>query len=212
MLMLDDRTSNEGGSDQQLHSISHGVISLQRFTLEFGAARQRLEVLKLRGMQFRAGWHDYVIRRGGLVIFPRLVASEHHSPFIGEPVPSGNPQLDALLHGGPLRGTSTLVSGPAGSGKTSLTLQYAMAAAQRGEKVVIYEFDERLGTLLPLMLGAIAVAGLAPLPVVDAHTPLDALTRLLTRRNPAVLIRRDGKLSGIITRFDVLRYLTGTRS
>ena len=148
VLMLDDRTSNEGGSDQQLHSLSHGVISLQRFTLEFGAARRRLEVLKLRGVEFRAGWHDCIIRRGGLVIFPRLIASEHHQPFIGESILSNNAELDALLHGGPLRGTSTLLTGPAGSGKTTLALQYAFAAANRGENVALYEFDERLGTLL----------------------------------------------------------------
>jgi circadian clock protein KaiC len=148
VLMLDDRTSNEGGSDQQLHSLCHGVISLQRFTLEFGAARRRLEVLKLRGVEYRAGWHDCIIQRGGVVVFPRLIASEHHQPFIGESVPSENDELDALLHGGPLRGTSTLLTGPAGSGKTTLALQYAYAAANRGENVAIYEFDERLGTLL----------------------------------------------------------------
>ena len=148
ILMLDDRTSNDGGSDQQLHSLAHGVISLQRVTLEFGAARRRLEVLKLRGLEFRAGWHDCIIRKGGLVIFPRLVAAEHHQPFIGEPVISDNEELDSLLHGGPLRGTSTLLTGPAGSGKTTLALQYAFSAAKRGENVAIYEFDERLGTLI----------------------------------------------------------------
>jgi len=148
VLMLDDRTSNEGGSDQQLHSLSHGVISLQRFTLEFGATRRRLEILKLRGLDFRAGWHDCVIQKGGLVVFPRLVAAEHHQPFIGEPVASDNAELDFLLYGGPLRGTSTLLTGPAGAGKTTLALQYAFAAAKRGENIAIYEFDERLGTLL----------------------------------------------------------------
>ena len=148
VLMLDDRTGSDGGPDQQLHSISHGVISLQRYTLEFGAARRRLEVLKLRGLDFLAGWHDFVIRKGGIAIFPRLVASEHHSLFIGESVSSDLEEMDNMLNGGPLRGTSTLVIGPAGTGKTTVCMQYVLAAAKRGEKVVLYEFDERLGTLL----------------------------------------------------------------
>ena len=102
----------------------------------------------MRGSAFRAGFHDLTIRRGGLEVFPRLVAAEHHRPFVGEPVPSGLPELDALLAGGPLRGTCTLISGPAGSGKTTLALQYVAAACRRGERCTIYQFDERVGTLL----------------------------------------------------------------
>lgn len=148
VLLLDDKVTVSGINDEQLHSLTHGVINLDRFTLEFGVARRRLEVLKMRGVGFRAGWHDLVLQRGGMTVFPRLVASEHSTDFVDEPVASGLSEVDALLEGGPLRGTTTLVVGPAGSGKTTLALQYAVASAKRGEKVAIYEFDERLGTLV----------------------------------------------------------------
>lgn len=148
VLLLDDLTGGGGQQDLQLHSICHGVVTLERLTLDFGAARRRLQVQKMRGSDFRAGYHDLVIRRGGLHVFPRLVAAEHHAPFAGAPVPSGLPELDALFGGGPLRGTCTLVSGPAGSGKTAIALQYIAAAAARGERSVLYEFDERIGTLM----------------------------------------------------------------
>ncbi|MBO1076035.1 ATPase domain-containing protein [Roseomonas marmotae] len=148
VLLLDDLTGGSGQQDLQLHSISHGVITLERLTLEFGAARRRLQVQKMRGAPFSAGYHDMAIRHGGLEVFPRLVAAEHHKPFSGEPLPSGLPELDALLGGGPLRGTCTLVNGPAGTGKTTLALQYVAAACARGERSVIFEFDERIGTLL----------------------------------------------------------------
>lgn len=148
VLLLDDLTGSGGQQDLQLHSICHGVVTLERHTLEFGAARRRLQVQKMRGSEFRAGFHDLEIRRGGLDVFPRLIAAEHHTPFVGDPVPSGLPELDALLGGGPLRGTCTLVSGPAGSGKTAIALQYIAAAAARGERSVLYEFDERVGTLV----------------------------------------------------------------
>jgi circadian clock protein KaiC len=147
VLLVDDLSSSDG-RDSHLHSLCHGVITLDRLTLEFGASRRRLQVQKLRGIDFTAGYHDFAIRTGGLAIFPRLVASEHHQPFTGDPTPSGVPELDALLHGGPLRGTSTLLSGPAGSGKTTLALQYLAAACDRGEACTIYQFDERIGTLL----------------------------------------------------------------
>lgn len=145
--LIDDLSSG-GGRDSHLHSLCHGVLTLERFTLEFGAARRRLQVQKLRGVNFVAGYHDMVIRKGGLDIFPRLIAADHHVPFIGEPLPSGVAELDALLDGGPLRGTSTLVTGPAGSGKTTLALQYLIAACQRGERGTIYEMDERVGTMI----------------------------------------------------------------
>jgi circadian clock protein KaiC len=117
-------------------------------TLDFGAARRRLQVQKLRGVDFVAGYHDLAIRKGGLEIWPRLIASSHHSPFSGEPTPSGVEALDHLLSGGPLRGTCTLVSGPAGTGKTTIALQYIDAACRRGERCTLYEFDERIGTLM----------------------------------------------------------------
>jgi circadian clock protein KaiC len=124
------------------------VITLERLTLDFGAARRRLQVQKMRGSEFRAGFHDLAIRRGGLEVFPRMIAAEHYRPFAGEPLPSGLPELDALLGGGPLRGTCTLIIGPAGAGKTTLALQYVAAACDRGERTVVYQFDERVGTLL----------------------------------------------------------------
>ena len=148
VILVDDMTAAEDGSDAHLHSLCHGVITLERLTLDFGAARRRMQVQKLRGVNFIAGYHDMTIQTGGLEIYPRLIASKHHKPFIGEPIASGVGELDALLGGGPLRGTSTLITGPAGTGKTTVTLQYLHAACERGERAVIYEFDERIGTML----------------------------------------------------------------
>lgn len=148
VLLVDDLTGNGGERDNHLHSLCHGVITLERLTLDFGAARRRLQVQKLRGVDFTAGYHDFNIRKGGLEVYPRLIASNHHTAFTGEPTPSGVAELDSLLNGGPLRGTSTLVTGPAGSGKTNIALQFVYAACERGEEAVIYEFDERIGTLM----------------------------------------------------------------
>jgi circadian clock protein KaiC len=148
VILVDDLTGANNGRDDQLHSLCHGVITLERLTLDFGAARRRLQVQKLRGVDFIAGYHDLVIRRGGLRVFPRLIAVEHHRPFVGEAVPSGVAELDRLLGGGPLRGTCTMISGPAGAGKTTVALQYLDAACKRGEPCTIYQFDERVGTLL----------------------------------------------------------------
>ncbi|MDO9370369.1 MAG: gas vesicle protein GvpD [Sphingopyxis sp.] len=148
VLLVDDMTGGNGERDNHLHSLCHGVITLERLTLDFGAARRRMQVQKMRGVAFVAGYHDMILRKGGIDIFPRLIASEHHAPFIGEPVPSGVIELDAMLAGGPQRGTSMLITGPAGSGKTSLALQYLDAACERGEVSVIYEFDERIGTMI----------------------------------------------------------------
>ncbi|HEV2673640.1 MAG TPA: ATPase domain-containing protein [Aliidongia sp.] len=147
VLLLDDMTASQE-RDLQLHSLCHGVITLERLSQHFGPARRRLEVQKMRGIRFRAGYHDFNIEHGGLQVFPRLIATEHHRPFVGAPVPSGIAALDALLDGGPLRGTSTLVTGPAGAGKTTVALQYIDAACRRGERSVLYEFDERTGTLI----------------------------------------------------------------
>ncbi|WP_376088435.1 ATPase domain-containing protein [Roseomonas sp. CCTCC AB2023176] len=173
VLLVDDLAGTPEGRDAHLHSLCHGVITLERLTLEFGAARRRVEVQKLRGVAFQAGYHDMLIRRGGLDIFPRLVATGQHEPFVGEPVSSGSDELDALLGGGPLRGTSTLVLGPAGTGKTTLALQYVHAACARGEKVATYQFDERIGTLLAraramnMDLAPFMAAGLLDLRQVD---------------------------------------------
>jgi circadian clock protein KaiC len=148
VLLLDNAGGGTQGQNMHLHSICHGVVTLERMTLNFGVTRRRLEVTKMRGARYREGWHDYVIRSGGLDVFPRLVAAEHHVTFVGDPLPSGLPKLDAMFDGGPLRGTAVLVSGPPGAGKTTLALQYIHATAQHGEPCAIYQFDERTGTLL----------------------------------------------------------------
>lgn len=148
VLFIDDLTSEGRDRDTHLHSISHGVLTLERFAMEFGAARRRMQVQKMRGATFIAGYHDLNIRTGGLEVYPRLVAADHHVGFSGEAVLSGVPHLDELLGGGFIRGTSTLLTGPAGAGKTTLALQYVGAACRRGEHCQVYEFDERIGTLL----------------------------------------------------------------
>ncbi|MFS2152673.1 ATPase domain-containing protein [Rhizobium sp. Rhizsp42] len=148
VLLIDDMTGNAEERDAHLHSLCHGVITLERLTLDFGAARRRMQVQKLRGVDFTAGYHDFTIRKGGLEIYPRLIAAAHHADFSGEVTASGVVELDRLLGGGPRRGTSTLLTGPAGCGKTTIALQYLFAACERGEPSIVYEFDERIGTLL----------------------------------------------------------------
>ncbi|MET0755399.1 MAG: ATPase domain-containing protein [Pseudoxanthomonas sp.] len=145
VVLLDDMTSQL--NDLQLHSISHGVVLLEQLAIEYGAERRRLRVVKMRGISFRGGFHDLTIRKGGLEIYPRLVAAEHHSQFQGEQVTSGNGELDFLLGGGLERGTSALLIGAAGVGKSSMALSYAMAAAARGEHCVLFAFDEGRGTI-----------------------------------------------------------------
>ncbi|MET0654842.1 MAG: ATPase domain-containing protein [Pseudoxanthomonas sp.] len=145
VVLLDDMTSQL--NDLQLHSISHGVVLLEQLAIEYGAERRRLRVIKMRGISFRGGFHDLTIRKGGLEIYPRLVAAEHHSEFQGEQVTSGNGELDYLLGGGLERGTSALLIGAAGVGKSSMALSYAMAAAQRGEHCVLFAFDEGRSTI-----------------------------------------------------------------
>ena len=142
-LLLNDGTVDDG-SGAHVQSLAHGVITLEQLSPEFGAERRRLLVRKIRGTTYRGGYHDFVIQRGGLKVFPRLVAAEHHRDFPDETLPSGVRGLDDLLGGGLSRGTATLLSGPPGSGKSNLALTFALAAARRGEKVAIYTFDESL--------------------------------------------------------------------
>lgn len=146
VMVLDDVRSDN--ADLQFGSIAHGVIQLEQIALEYGAERRRLRVLKMRGQWYRGGLHDFVIRTGGLVVFPRLVSASHEPLPVGTFVSSGNRQVDLLLGGGLDDGTATLLTGPAGVGKSVLCTQYALAAARRGERVAVYLFDERYRTFM----------------------------------------------------------------
>ena len=152
VLLLDDRSSRH--VELELHSIVHGVIALSKVPVEYGKTRRRMEVTKLRGCSYREGFHDYLIRDGGVVIFPRLVASEYEdAPSSHGLVGSGIPELDALVGGGLDRGTSTLLLGPAGCGKTSIALRWAVSAAERGERAAVFLFEETISTLLQRATG-----------------------------------------------------------
>lgn len=146
VLLLDDRSSRY--ADLELHSIVHGVVSMSRVAREYGKTMRRLEVTKLRGCAFREGFHDYVIRSGGVVVFPRLIAAEYDDVHEdNNSVPSGIAELDTLCGGGLGRGTSTLLIGPAGCGKTTIALRWLTTAAERGERTVAFIFEETVSTL-----------------------------------------------------------------
>jgi circadian clock protein KaiC len=146
VLMLDDLTTES--TDRAVHSIAHSVIHLDQLAPIYGGERRRLRVVKCRGQSFRSGFHDFLIGAGGVQLFPRLIAAEHRATFSGEVLTSALPKLDALLGGGVTAGSSTLVLGPAGTGKSLLVLQYVAAAVARGERAAIFLFDEELGLLL----------------------------------------------------------------
>jgi circadian clock protein KaiC len=145
VVLLDDLTADS--SDLQLESIAHGVITLQRLEREYGINRRRLEVRKMRGARFREGYHDFSIEHGGIVVHPRLIAAEHSPRLSQEPVSSGLKELDVLLGGGIDSGTSTLLMGPAGSGKSTIAIHYAVSAAERNELVCFFCFEESIATL-----------------------------------------------------------------
>jgi circadian clock protein KaiC len=134
-------------SDLQLESLAHGVVDLEQLAPEYGAERRRLRVKKLRGVAYRGGYHDFKVATGGLAVYPRLIAAEHPAAFTQGAVSSGIEELDKLLGGGLERGSSTLITGPAGPGKTSIAVNYLLAAVARGEKAAFYSFEEGLGTL-----------------------------------------------------------------
>ncbi len=146
VLLLDDLTS--AGRDLQVQSIAHGVIALEQLVPEYGIDRRRLRVLKHRGRRFRGGHHDYLIGTGGLSVFPRLVAAEHRQALDAEKLSAGVKELDQLLGGGLERGTSTLIVGAAGTGKSTLAAQFVSAAAARGQNAAMFIFDESKTTLL----------------------------------------------------------------
>ena len=146
VLMLDDRTSDP--DDLQLHSIAHGVISLEHLANDFGSERRRLRVIKMRGLKYHGGYHDFTIEKGGICVYPRLIAAEHHRAFSTEPVTTGLAELDALLGEGLFPGTNALLAGPAGVGKTTTAIRCMIAALKRGQKAAYFLFDERLATLM----------------------------------------------------------------
>jgi circadian clock protein KaiC len=143
--MLDDQLDSH---DHQLESIAHGVVDLDYVRPDFGAERRRVSVAKLRGVRFVGGYHDYVIQTGGLVIYPRLIAAEYRRDRTLGPQPSGVKGLDELMHGGLDIGTSTLLIGPAGTGKSTIALQYAVATVAAGHRAAIFAFDESIATLV----------------------------------------------------------------
>jgi circadian clock protein KaiC len=144
VLLLDDRSET---GDIQVESLTHGVLMMEQLPLQYGADRRRLRVVKLRGSTFRSGYHDFTVEQGGLTVFPRLIAAEHRSQLIGDPLPSGIEALDALMGGGVDRATATLLIGPAGTGKSAIATQFACAAAARGERTSAFIFEERIGTM-----------------------------------------------------------------
>lgn len=143
---LDDNSA--GQRDLQIESIAHGVVTLSRLSPEYGVSRRRINVQKIRGVDFRDGYHDFMIQKGGVVIFPRLIAADHRAGFEKQTVSSEVEGLDALLGGGLDRGTSSMFMGPPGTGKSTLAVKFAHAAARRGEKTLIFIFDETIQSLV----------------------------------------------------------------
>lgn len=149
VLLLDDKMENEQiGSDPHVLSLAHGVIEMEQLSPDYGASRRRLRVVKMRGVKYREGYHDYNIIKGGLCVFPRLIASEHRNDIPHKPVSSGIEEFDRLLGGGLDRGTTSLLLGHAGTGKSSIALQYCVQMARQGENAVIFTFDETRGVML----------------------------------------------------------------
>jgi len=197
VLMIDDVTSES--HDFQLHSIVHGVVTLQELGLDYGAERRRLCVTKMRGIKFRGGYHDYSIRTGGLEVFPRLLAAEPSGTLPKEVVRSGSEQLDVLLGGGLRRGTSALLVGPAGSGKSSIALSFAYNTARQGQCAALYAFDEGTESIIERASGIgmevgplIASGNIALHQINPAEMSPGEFTALVcrgvTERNAAVVV------------------------
>ena len=172
VLMLDDLTGDPG--DKTVHSIAHGVIGLEELARDYGPERRRLRVLKYRGRKFRGGYHDVALETGGMRVFPRLVAAEHKLPFERTILPSEIEGLNRLLDGGVERGSSVLILGPAGTGKSTFALTFITGAAKRGETSAMFVFDEEIGLLFARALGlgidleALVAAGKLIIEQVDA--------------------------------------------
>lgn len=172
VLMLDDLTADV--LDKTVHSVAHGVVRLEELSPNYGGERRRLRVLKYRGQAFRGGYHDFVIEKGGIRVFPRLISAEHRSNFKREIVPTYSVAFNALLGGGIERGSSALIIGPAGTGKSLLTLTFIASAVDRGENCAMFVFDEELGLLfsralqLGMNLQAMVDSGSLVIEQVDA--------------------------------------------
>src|ERR1700688_3222303 len=151
VMLLDDLTAEV--ADKTVHSVAHGVLRLEELAPAYGAERRRVRVVKYRGVKFRGGYHDATITTGGLNVFPRLVASEYRSNVSRNKMSSGIAEFDRLLGGGVDGGSSTLILGPAGTGKSLAAILFAVAAIKRGEKAVLFVFDEKLGLLFSRMKG-----------------------------------------------------------
>src|SRR4051794_14653478 len=149
VMMLDDLTAEI--ADKTVHSVAHGVLRLEELAPAYGAERRRVRVIKYRGVKFRGGYHDVTITTGGMNVFPRLVASEYRANFTRSTLSSGIPALDQLLGGGVETGSSTLVLGPAGTGKSLAVIIFIVAAVKRGERAALFVFDEELGLLYSRM-------------------------------------------------------------
>ena len=172
VLLLDDRTHPDG--DLQLQSLAHGVIVLEHLAMDYGSERRRLQVMKLRGARFSGGFHDFRIRTGGVEVYPRIQQDDRVSPVPDSLIQSGSRELDALVGGGLERGTSTLLTGAAGTGKSVLAMQFAMAAAARGERTRVFMFDERITTAM------IRAKGLG----LDISAPLEDKRMVLQQIEP----------------------------
>ena len=151
VILLDDLTAEV--ADKTVHSVAHGVVRLEELAPAYGAERRRARVVKYRGVKFRGGYHDATITTGGLNVFPRLVASEFRANYERRTVSSGIPEFDRLLGDGVETGSSTLILGPAGTGKSLAAIVFAVAAIKRGEKAALFVFDEELGLLFARMKG-----------------------------------------------------------
>ncbi|WP_205215012.1 MULTISPECIES: ATPase domain-containing protein [Sphingomonas] len=151
VLLLDDLTSD--ANDKTVHSVAHGVVRLEELSPEYGGERRRMRVLKYRGRRFRGGYHDFAIQTGGVRVFPRLVSAEHRGVVPREITRTGIRELDDLLGGGIERGSSILILGPAGTGKSIVSLTFIRDAVARGEKCAMFVFDEELGLLFTRALG-----------------------------------------------------------
>ncbi len=147
VFFLDDKTTT-GVENFQLESIAHGVLDLEQLSPEYGSERRRIQIKKFRGRKYRGGYHDFSINTGGISIYPRIIPSEHSKADIKNQIKSGVDQIDTLMGGGIEEGTSVLLLGPAGIGKSTLALQYALNAAKKGEHAVIFTFDESINTML----------------------------------------------------------------